>query len=159
MARLAAIALDGIIGMCAMGITLMLCAQKGLPQIQTILADEPGSPELTLPVMAAGLVGVSLPFLFAIQVSRRGATPGKAMMSLTVRNLEDGSFPPYPRALSREVLRFLHLMPGLMLGDPLILGGAMILVVFLDMSRNALSRTWYDRVTRTIIVAPEKERE
>jgi uncharacterized RDD family membrane protein YckC len=158
-ARLVAVAVDGIIGTCAILITLMVASQKGLAQIGSMLTDDPAAIEALAPgITAALLVALALPFLFALQVARRGATPGKAVMSLTVRNVADGRFPGYLRALGREALRFAHVAPCMILAEtfPVILVVAAC-VVF-DLSRNRLSQTWYDRVTHTVIVAPVPEK-
>lgn len=154
-------ALDVTIGGCAMLITLMLVAQKGMAQIDSMMRESPPSVEELFPAVAAMmLVGLGLPFLFALQVARRGSTPGKAAMSLSVRNLADGGFPRYSRALGREALRFLCVAPIVLLASPAILGSTTIVVlVVLDMSRSRLSQTWYDRLTRTVIVVPARERE
>jgi hypothetical protein len=153
-------ALDATIGGCAMIITLMLVSQKGWQQIESMLrADPPEVAELGPAVLAMAVVGFALPFLFALQITRRGATPGKAAMSLTVRNVSDGGFPRYPRALSREMLRFLCIAPIVIVANVALLSAVIVFLVILDMSRNKLSQTWYDRLTRTIIVAPVRESE
>ena len=124
-----------------------------------MLTDDPAAiEELATGITAALLVAFALPFLFALQVSRRGATPGKAVMSLTVRNVADGRFPGYFRALGREALRFAHVAPCMILAEsfPVILVIATFVVI--DLSRNRLSQTWYDRVTHTVIVAPVAEK-
>jgi uncharacterized RDD family membrane protein YckC len=157
-ARIVAVAVDGIIGACAILITLMVTSQKGLAQIGSMLSDPEAVEELAPGIMAALLVALALPFLFALQVARRGATPGKAVMSLTVRNVADGRFPGYLRALGREALRFAHVAPCMILAEsfPVIL--VIATCVVLDLSRNRLSQTWYDRVTHTVIVAPVPEK-
>jgi hypothetical protein len=155
-----AVALDALIGVSAMGITLMLWSQKGLPQIQNMLTEDPPAVEELAPaLLAATVVGLALPFLFAAQVARRGTTPGKAVMSLSVRNVATGAFPNYPRALSREALRFIHVAPFILLSEFSVLAIVMTIIVVLDMSKNRLSQTWYDRATHTIIVAPVVEQE
>jgi uncharacterized RDD family membrane protein YckC len=158
-ARIIAVAVDGILGTCAILITLMIGSQKGLARIGSMLAEDPASVEELAPALtAAMLVGLALPFLFALQVSRRGATTGKAVMSLTVRNVKDGGFPSYARALGREALRFAHVAPCAILteGFPVLL--VIAVYVMIDLSRNRLSQTWYDRVTRTVIVTPVVEK-
>ena len=116
-ARIVAVAVDGIIGACAILITLMVTSQKGLAQIGSMLPDPAGFEEMAPAMTAASLVALALPFLFALQISRRGATPGKAVMSLTVRNVADGRFPGYLRALGREALRFAHVAPCMILAE------------------------------------------
>jgi uncharacterized RDD family membrane protein YckC len=157
--RLVAVMLDGIIGLCAMAIVLMISAQKSLTQIyRTDFADDPqAAAELAPALLAMTVAGLSLPFLFALAVVRRGATPGKAMMSLTVRNLGNGAFPGYARAVGREILRFVHFAPFFFLAESPVIVCAVGFLVVLDMSRNRLSQTWYDRVTHTVIVAPVPE--
>lgn len=157
-ARLVAVMFDGLLSFCAMGCTLMLWARKGLPQIFRSEADDPAAAnELAPAFLAAMVVGMALPFFFAISVARRGATPGKQLMSLTVRNVTDGAFPDYPRALGRETLRFLQLAVIAVLSTMSNLVWALAFVVIFDLSRSRFSQTWYDRLTRTIIVAPVVE--
>jgi hypothetical protein len=160
-ARFVAMALDATIGGSAMIITLMLVAQKGWSQIESMLQEDPPAVEPLAPaVLAMTLVGCLLPFLFALQIARRGTTPGKAAMQLTVRNVSDGGFPGFPRALGREVLRFACVVPIVLLAPPAIIASAVIVFLLIfDMSRSRLSQTWYDRLTRTVIVAPVREPE
>lgn len=157
LARIVAIAVDVILSTCAMLITLMLVARRGLPQIQEMLRDEPEA--LALPVLASMLVAASLPFLFAISVSRQGATPGKALMSLSVRDAVTGRFPAYPRAVGRETLRFLHVPILVLFSELNFVGVALAVLVVFDMSRSRLLQTWYDRALKTVIVAPVVEKE
>jgi uncharacterized RDD family membrane protein YckC len=153
-------ALDATIGGCAMIITLMVVAQKGWQQIESMLREDPPDVADLGPAVFAMLgVAVALPFLFALQIARGGATPGKAAMSLSVRNVSDGAFPRYPRALGREVLRFCCIAPIVLLAPVALVSAVIVFLVILDMSRSRLSQTWYDRLTRTIIVAPVRERE
>jgi hypothetical protein len=142
-------------------IAMMLWSQRGLRQIHSlVLEDVTRIPdELAPAITLARIVGVSLPFLFAIAVARQGATPGKALMSLTVRNVATGGYPNYSRALGREALRFIHIAPLMFLGELHLLFLAVVAGVIFDMSRTRLSQTWYDRVLKTVIVAPVVERE
>lgn len=95
------------------------------------------------------------PLGFAWSVARRGASPGKALIALSVRDYGTGATPGYGRALAREALRFGHVpllassVPGVYL-----LGMFAWIAVTLDMARNRASRTWYDRLTRTVVVVP-----
>jgi hypothetical protein len=159
--RLIAVGVDLLLGGCAMLIALMLFAQKGLTQISNAIIDaRDGIPEELEPAwMFMQCVGGTLPFLFAFQVARGGATPGKALMSLSVRTVSTGDFPTYPRALGREAIRFLHIAPFLVIGQLQLLLAPLMIGVMYDMSRTRLVQTWYDRVLRIVIVAPVIERE
>ena len=73
-ARLVAVAVDGIIGTCAILITLMVTSQKGLAQIGSMLTDDPAAVEALAPRHHRRVAGgARLPFLFALQVSRAGS--------------------------------------------------------------------------------------
>jgi hypothetical protein len=155
-ARIVAAALDSLLGACVVLITMMLWSQKGLAQIQT-MAEE-NSEELAPAILAARIAGLAMPFLFAAQVARTGASPGKVALSLSVRNVTDGAFPRYGRALAREALRAVHVMPFILPGLVVPFVVVASAVVIGDLSRNRLSQTWYDRLVRTVIVAPVVER-
>jgi uncharacterized RDD family membrane protein YckC len=158
--RIIAVGVDVLLGTCAMLIALVISSQKGLTQIQSAIMEDRRIPEdLEFATLLMLGVGLAMPFLFAIQVARQGATPGKALMSLTVRSIATGGFPNYPRALGREALRFLHIAPLLIMGELQVVLAALMIGVIFDMSRTRLSQTWYDRVLRTVIVAPIIERE
>jgi hypothetical protein len=154
-----ATSVDLLLGGCAMLIVLMLSSHKGLRQIEALVIAEPGRiPEdLARAIMMALLAGAFLPFVFAIQVARFGATPGKVLMSLTVRNVTNGSFPGYPRALGRELLRFACITPLLLLAELQVLVAALAAGILIDTSRTRLSQSWYDRITRTVIVGVVRE--
>src|SRR6187431_465414 len=68
-ARIVAVAVDGIIGTCAIFITLMVTTQKGLAQIGSMAPDPASVEELAPGIAAAKLVALALPFLFALQIS------------------------------------------------------------------------------------------
>jgi hypothetical protein len=155
-ARIVAAGLDSLLGACVVLITMMLWSRKGLAQIQAMAEEQ--SPELAPAVLAARVAGIAMPFLFALQVARTGGTPGKMALSLSVRNVVDGGFPTYGRALAREALRFVHMMPFVLPAEVVpfvVLASALVIG---DLSRNRLSQTWYDRAMRTVIVAPVVER-
>jgi hypothetical protein len=158
LARLIAVSVDVLIGSCAIGIALMLATQRGLSvsQIQS-LADDPAA--IVRGMIAASVAAAALPFLFAMQVSKQGATPGKALMSLSVRSVATGRFPDYPHALGRETIRLFHVAPFVMLGEFSIFAIVVVVGVIYDMARSRLSQTWYDRALGTVIVAPVVERE
>jgi hypothetical protein len=155
-ARIVAAALDSLLGACAILITMMLWSQKGLAQIQAMAEDQPE--DLAPAVLAARIAGLAMPFLFAAQVARTGASPGKVALSLTVRNVTDGGYPSYGRALAREALRFVHVMPFVLppVAVPFVVVASAVVIG--DLSRSRLAQTWYDRVMRTVIVAPVVER-
>jgi hypothetical protein len=160
-ARIIAVGVDALLVSCAIWIALMLSSQRGVPQIHALVKDDPEA--LRHAILIGILAGAALPFLFALQVARQGSTPGKALMSLTVRTMATGTFPGFGRALGREALRFAHigplLIPSLLLGEVQVLVLALSVAVIFDTSRSRLSQTWYDRLMRTVIVAPIPERE
>jgi hypothetical protein len=162
--RFIASGIDLVLGGCAVLIALMLWSRKGITQIATqmhsrFLATGTIPDEILSGIAFATLVGVTLPFLFAIQVARQGATPGKAFMQLTVRSVATGNYPPYTRALGREALRFLSIGPLIVPSQiTFLLFGFAAFVIF-DMSKSRLSQTWYDRATQLVIVTPSPEKE
>jgi hypothetical protein len=155
-ARIVAAALDSLLGACVVLITMMLWSQKGLAQIQVLAEEQPE--ELAPAILAGKLAALAMPFLFALQVVRTGGSPGKVALSLSVRNVVDGGFPGYARALAREALRFAHVMPFVLPGVAVLVAVVASAVVVGDLSRNRLAQTWYDRVIGTVIVAPVVER-
>jgi hypothetical protein len=161
LARIIAVTVDALLVLCVMLVTLMVWMQKSLGQIQAMVLDEmPGSAtELTTATGAALFAGAAVPFLYAMQVARQGTTPGKAVMKISVRNLTTGAFPNYRRALGREALRFAHVMPLLLPAEVQLFLAAGVFLVMIDMSRNRLCQTWYDRLMRTVIVTPVVERQ
>jgi RDD family len=154
-ARIVAAALDSLLGACVVLITMMLWSQKGLAQIQAMAEEQ--FDELEPALLAAKVAGLAMPFLFALQVARTGASPGKVALSLSVRNVADGGFPTYRRALAREALRFIHVMPFVLPGILVPFVVVASAVVIGDLSRNRLAQTWYDRLMRTVIVTPVPE--
>jgi uncharacterized RDD family membrane protein YckC len=102
------------------------------------------------------VASAAAPLLFAWFTSRRAASPGKALLSLTVRDYATGAPPGFGRALARESIRFVHAPLPFLLPDPRValLGMFLCLGVVFEALRRAASRTWYDRATRTVVVAP-----
>jgi hypothetical protein len=153
LSRLIAVGVDLLLGTCAMLIAFMLWSQRGWAQISALRFAESVPLEVQQATLVALGVGAMFPFLFATQVTRNGATSGKALMSLTVRSADTGGFPRYGQALLRETLRFACVGPLLLLGQFHLLVAAAFAVILIDMTRNRLSQTWYDRVCRTVVVA------
>lgn len=161
-ARTIALALDLLLAG-AFGATAAMYA-GGFSFEQLMAAFEPqaggGPPPFDADRTAAAsrvflLAFAAAPLGFAWSVARRGGSPGKALIALSVRDYGTGAAPGYGRALTREALRLAHVpllassVPGVYL-----LGMFAWIAVTLDMARNRASRTWYDRLTRTVVVVP-----
>jgi hypothetical protein len=106
-------------------------------------------------IQLAGTVIFGAPIVFAWRLARRGSTPGKAMLALTVRDFATGGAPSFGRALARELLRLAH-VPFLFFPNAVVqmLGMALCVGLVYDVARNKASRTWYDRATATIVLVP-----
>lgn len=157
-ARLVAFAFDLLIGGCVTVMALMLGTQRGLGQIVRFgeLTPEEQAheiPQLMLGFVLAMVVAALLPLVSALLLTRSGQTPGKAMMGLTVRSVHDGQLMSLGRAITREYLRALIVLPALF---PPMATFAPLLVGFItfDLLRSRLLQTFYDRLTGAIVVSP-----
>lgn len=157
-ARFAALGVDLVIGVSLVLMALMLGTRRGLPELGRLGQLTPEElaiefPSLLVGVTLAFVVMAVLPLLSALLLARTGATPGKSMMRLTVRNLDDGRFPALGTAIGREYLRALVLLPAIIPVASMLLPVLVLLVTF-DLMRNPLARTFYDRLTGTLVVTP-----
>ncbi len=171
--RFLAFGIDATIATCLVLVALMLFSSHGLPQIGRFMVDfernqaaagtagleEREEFEAEATAIGQGVVGalvvmMLIPFGFALLVARHGGTPGKALFQMTVRDLGSGQFPRFGQALARESLRLMHLLCVAVPGVAVALSIAVSTLVLLDMTRSRLLQTWYDRLTRAVIVAP-----
>jgi uncharacterized RDD family membrane protein YckC len=156
--RFAALGVDLMIGMSATLIALMAGTRRGLPELGRLGQLTPEElavefPSLLVGVTLAFIVLALLPLISAFSLSRSGVTPGKSMMKLSVRGLEDGRFPTLGNAVAREYLKALVLLPALIPVASMMLPVVVLIVTF-DLMRNPLARTFYDRLARTLVVTP-----
>jgi len=163
---------DGAIVLSFLATALMLASRydlQGFADAWRRLAgdDSPSADALAwrvqwgLNAVAAG--ALLAPFLAAAQLRRNGATPGRALFSLVVRDVATGAAPAYRQAFKRESLRAAHLylaaigLAAPAAGPAALLGFApFALWAFLafEVRRSSLSQTWYDRLARTAVLAP-----
>jgi hypothetical protein len=142
----------------------MAASQMSLEQLRT-LAEEltrPGAEvaeaerlKFADAIRALWIVFAAAPLGFAWSAVSRGGSPGKALLHLTVRDFSSGAPLGFGRALAREAVRLLH-VALVFATDPRVGVAGMLawLAMTLDLARQKASRTWYDRLTRSIVVVP-----
>ncbi len=164
LARALALGLDVFLAGAFAVTAAMIASGLSLEQLRQLAEDlvRPGSEpseadraKYAEAIRALWVVMAAAPLAFAWSVVGRGASPGKALLALSVRDFQSGKTPGFGRALAREALRLVHL-PLVLSSEPRVgVAGMFVWIAMtLDTARQRASRTWYDRLTRTIVVVP-----